>query len=140
MNKRKKNGTSLVEMLVLIIIGTIMITSVFSGINVIINSLQYSKKVMFKLYTRKDMDMTFEMLDFEIKRTGSLGPVVKGLPGFYNNSLIDEGNEDKGVFALSDNEFVIQYGVTYPFILLKQGNTSNYEKIIKNKSIYDQAT
>jgi len=139
---KKRRGFTLVEVFILIIVGTIMIASVFSGVNLILDSLQYSKKVMYKLYTRKEIDMTFELLDYEIKRTGSLGPLIKNLNGFYkdDDANIEEGNENKGVFAIAENEFAIQYGVTYPFVLKKKMNTtSTYEKIIKNKDIEDQA-
>ncbi len=131
----KRKGFSIAELMIMMLVATFFIMAVYAGINIIIDALGYSKKVMFKLYARKEIDMTYEILDFEVKRTGSLGPVVMGLPKFYDNNDISTGNEEKGIFAVSQNEFVIQYGVSYPYALVQIGIGDTYEKIIKDKPL-----
>ena len=46
-------------------------------------------------------------------------------------------SEEKGIFALSQNEFVIQYGVSYPYVLTKINTDETYEKIVKDRSLPD---
>jgi type II secretory pathway pseudopilin PulG len=125
----KRRGATLVELIIVIIISAVFLAAVFMGINIVIRSLEYAKKIVYKMYHQNQIEISLEILNAEIQNAGSMVSVVRNLDDFKTKTV--GGTLSRGVLAENENEFFVQYGITNTFTL-KDTESGTYVKIIKN--------
>ena len=125
----RRAGTTLIEMVIFLVISIIFISVVFMGIDIVIRSLEYSKKVIMNMYHQNQIEISLEILNKEIRNAGSMVSVVRNFDKFKTEAADDILS--RGILSEAENEFYVQYGVTFNFSL-KDTESGTYVKIIKS--------
>ena len=137
---KTRSGTTLIEMLILLVAFSIFLVAVYQGFHVVIKALNYSEEVVYKMYARKQLDISMEIINSELKNAGSMGPVINSLNNFFTEGTTEFGEEaagsdKRGIFAFNDNIFTVQYCVTETLSLKhkRDGATeTTYRKIVQD--------
>jgi len=125
----RRDGTTLIELIIVMLISIIFLSAVYMGIDVVVQSLKYSKEVILKMYHQNQIEISLEIINKEIQNAGSMVSVVRNLDTFKTKT--GDGNLSRGILSETGNEFYVQYGVTYNFAL-KDTESGTYVKIIKS--------
>jgi len=84
---KKRNGLTLIEMTVVIVILTLFIVIVGNVFNVTFDAYQYNRKTVAKMAAQTNVDSFFEIFEKELMYSGSMHQVIANLPGFNQAPL-----------------------------------------------------
>ncbi|HOO33275.1 MAG TPA: prepilin-type N-terminal cleavage/methylation domain-containing protein [Thermotogota bacterium] len=84
---KKRDGLTLIEMTVVLVILTLFIVIVGSTFTVTFDAYQYNRKTVAKMAAQTNVDSFFEIFEKELMYSGSMHQVIANLPGFNQNPL-----------------------------------------------------
>lgn len=114
----KRNGFTLVETLITLIMLGIFIMIINLSFNVMDNAKRWNEKITAEFYSDRNIDTMFSILENEIKYSGSLSMVLKK---FENDVFLQE--ENAGISATNNKELIVQYASVDP-LFFKKGESA----------------
>ncbi|HPJ89051.1 MAG TPA: prepilin-type N-terminal cleavage/methylation domain-containing protein [Thermotogota bacterium] len=84
---KKRDGLTLIEMTVVLVILTLFIYMVGTIFTVTFDAYQYNRKTVAKMAAQTNVDSFFEIFEKELMYSGSMHQVIANLPGFNQNPL-----------------------------------------------------
>ena len=109
MSPTKKDGFTLAESLITLVLLSILIMMVYMSFGIMDNAKRWNEKITAEFYNDRNIDTMFSILENEIKYSGSLSMVLKK----FDNGVF-EPDANAGIYASNDKELIIQYASVEP--------------------------
>ena len=116
---KKRKGTTLIELVVVLVMMSLFIYIVFNVFNVTYDAYNFNREFAAKMYAQTNVDNFFEIFEKELMYAGSMGNVIEELSVFANDGISENPTITNSVNTKSAT-IITQYALAEQLILTKK--------------------